>query len=94
MACSSKACRELLPVPGANPADQGAEAARRNDRDLAVLVRFGVVLLHRCFMRSEFALNLCALIARCARKVFLRVIQLVGVELQLGFGNFQVGVVA
>ena len=43
-------------------------------------------------MRGEFALDLCALIAGCARQVFLRVVQFVGVELQLRLGDLEIGV--
>ena len=82
-----------LPVPGSEPAGQRSIVRDRKNCDLTVPAGLAVILSHRGFTRGEFTLDLSALITGCAGKVLLRVVQFIGVELQLGLGDIKIGVV-
>src|SRR6266550_2267372 len=70
-------------------ASGGAAAGGGDDGDLAA-GRLGVVLLHGGFVGGEFILDLAALVAADAGKFFVGVVELIGSELELGFGYVKV----
>ena len=60
------------------------------DRYLPSAVRLTVVLAHQCFMRGKLALDLRAVVSRCAIKLLLRVGQLAGIKPELRLCNFKI----
>jgi len=82
-----------LPTPRAHTPCQCADAVCDNNRNLPAGVGFTLVLAHIVFSSGVLPLNLGAVIARDARQLLLGILQLIGVELHLSFGDFHVVVV-
>ena len=53
-------------------------------------LRSAVVFPHGGFMRGQFTLKLCAVVAGGARKIELRIGKLVGIQAELAFGNLKI----
>ena len=89
LACSEQVHAVALIDPGGDAAVEGSAARGGDDGDLAA-AGLGVILLHGCFVRGELVLDLAALVAADAGKLFVGVVELVGAELELGFGYVKV----
>ncbi len=75
--------------PGGDAAVKGSAARGGDDGDLAA-AGLGVVLFHGGFVGGELILDLAALVAADAGKLFVGVVELIVSELELGFGQVEI----
>src|SRR6516225_9705576 len=72
---------------------QGASALCRHNGNVCSRLHLLVILAHRCFMRGKLSLYLRSLIAGGTIEILVRVSELIGVELKLGFRNIEIAAV-
>ena len=92
--CSQRLLQKLVAIalikPRLHTGCQRSAAFRSNNGDLSARLHLLVILAHRCFVRTQLRLNLGCLVAGSAIEILVCVSQLIGIEPELGFSNFEI----